>query len=129
VTTNAETLSNSARYTYANATGGQGFGLGPSEGPSNPAIAYTTTLCGKLQKVKNFALVLFGELKKLPAAKPNDPDGYPQGSPGHYSITAFDRAGSVRSFKSPAAEGVLRYKPRAQIRTDVCYGVHKSLRQ
>jgi hypothetical protein len=36
---------------------------------------YTTTLCGKWQEVKNFALVLFGELRKLPAAKPNDPDG------------------------------------------------------
>ena len=76
------TLSNRARYTYANTTGAKLLVSVHMNGSSDPTVDYTTTLFGKWQKDKALAYAIYGDLKAkppyglvtLPAAKPNDPD-------------------------------------------------------
>ena len=67
-TTNAETLSNNDRYTYANTTGARVLISIHMNGSSNPDTDYTTTLFGKWQKDKALAIAVFNRLKTLPAA-------------------------------------------------------------
>ena len=67
-TTDAETLSNSDRYAYANATGAKVLVSVHMNGSSNPATDYTTTLFGKWQKDKALAGTVFNSLSTLPAA-------------------------------------------------------------
>ena len=66
-TTNAETLSNNDRYTYANTTGARILVSIHMNGSSNPDTDYTTTLFGKCQKDKALATTVFNRLKTLPA--------------------------------------------------------------
>ena len=76
------TLSNRARYTYANTTGAKLLVSIHMNGSSDPSVDYTTTLFGKWQKDKALAYAIYGDLKAkpayglvtLPAAKPNDTD-------------------------------------------------------
>ena len=67
-TLNSETLSNSDRYTYANATGAKVLVSIHMNGSSNPATDYTTTLYGKWRKDKELAQTMFRSLSTLPAA-------------------------------------------------------------
>ncbi len=67
-TSNSETLSNSDRYTYANATGAKILVSIHMNGSSNTATDYTTTLYGKWRKDKDLAQTVFGSLSTLPAA-------------------------------------------------------------
>ena len=67
-TTNAETLSNNDRYTYANTTGARVLVSIHMNGSSNPDTDYTTTLFWKWQKDKGLANTVFNRLKTLPAA-------------------------------------------------------------
>jgi len=67
-TSNSETLSNSDRYTYANATGAKVLVSIHMNGSSNPATDYTTTLYGKWRKDKELAQTMFRSLSTLPAA-------------------------------------------------------------
>jgi N-acetylmuramoyl-L-alanine amidase len=67
-TTNAETLSNNDRYTYANSTGARILVSIHMNGSTNPATDYTTTLFGKWRKDKELAYEVFEGLSTLPAA-------------------------------------------------------------
>jgi N-acetylmuramoyl-L-alanine amidase len=67
-TSNAETLSNSDRYTYANTTGAKVLVSVHMNGASNATTDYTTTLFGKWRKDKELATTVFGSLSTLPAA-------------------------------------------------------------
>jgi N-acetylmuramoyl-L-alanine amidase len=67
-TTNSETLSNNARYTYANTTGARILVSIHMNGASNASSDYTTTLFGKWRKDKELANTIFGSLSTLPAA-------------------------------------------------------------
>ncbi|MGI8858607.1 MAG: N-acetylmuramoyl-L-alanine amidase family protein [Rubrobacteraceae bacterium] len=67
-TSNSETLSDSDRYTYANATGAKILVSIHMNGSSNTATDYTTTLYGKWRKDKDLAQTVFGSLSTLPAA-------------------------------------------------------------
>ena len=67
-TSDSETLSNSARYTYANTTGAKILVSIHMNGSTNAATDYTTTLFGKWQKDKAFAQTVFQSLSSLPAA-------------------------------------------------------------
>ena len=67
-TTDSETLSNSDRYAYANATGARALVSVHMNGSPNPATDYTTTLFGKWQKDKALAQTVFESLSTLPAA-------------------------------------------------------------
>jgi N-acetylmuramoyl-L-alanine amidase len=67
-TTNAETLSNNDRYTYANTTGAKILVSVHMNGSSNLATDYTTTLFGKWRKDKELAYAVFDSLSTLPAA-------------------------------------------------------------
>ena len=67
--TGDETLSNNARYTYANTTGAKVLVSVHMNGSSNAATDYTTTLFGKWQKDKALAQTVFRSLATLPAAE------------------------------------------------------------
>jgi N-acetylmuramoyl-L-alanine amidase len=67
-TTNGETLSNRARYTYANTTGAKILVSIHMNGSSNPNVDYTTTLYGKPRKDLKLAQKVFESLSNLPAA-------------------------------------------------------------
>jgi N-acetylmuramoyl-L-alanine amidase len=67
-TTNAKTLSNNDRYTYANTTGARVLVSIHMNGSSNASTDYTTTLFGKWRKDKDLANTVFGSLSTLPAA-------------------------------------------------------------
>src|SRR4028119_1459281 len=67
-TTNEETLSNTDRYAYANATGAEVLVSVHMNGSTNAATDYTTTLFGKWRKDKAFAQTVFKSLPTLPAA-------------------------------------------------------------
>jgi N-acetylmuramoyl-L-alanine amidase len=67
-TTNAKTLSNNDRYTYANTTGARVLVSIHMNGSSNASTDYTTTLFGKWRKDKDLANTVFGSLSALPAA-------------------------------------------------------------
>jgi N-acetylmuramoyl-L-alanine amidase len=67
-TTNAETLSNRDRYTYANTTGARILVSVHMNGSSDPTMDYTTTLFGKWRKDKELAYAVFNGLSALPAA-------------------------------------------------------------
>jgi N-acetylmuramoyl-L-alanine amidase len=67
-TTNAQTLSNNNRYTYANSTGARILVSIHMNGSSDPSQDYTTTLFGKWRKDKELAYAVFGGLSTLPAA-------------------------------------------------------------
>jgi N-acetylmuramoyl-L-alanine amidase len=68
-TTNAETLSNNDRYTYANTTGARILVSIHMNGSTNPTTDYTTTLFGKWRKDKELAYAVFEGLSTLPAAE------------------------------------------------------------
>ncbi len=67
-TTNEETLSNNARYTYANTTGAKVLVSIHMNGSTDAATDYTTTLYGKWRKDKALALTVFESLSTLPSA-------------------------------------------------------------
>ena len=67
--TGDETLSNSDRYTYANATGAKILVSIHMNGSTNPATDYTTVLYGKWRKDKDLAQTVFRSLSTLPAAE------------------------------------------------------------
>lgn len=67
-TSNSETLSNNARYTYANTTGAEVLVSVHMNGSANTSADYTTTLFGKWRKDKALANTVFGSLSTLPAA-------------------------------------------------------------
>jgi N-acetylmuramoyl-L-alanine amidase len=69
-TTNAETLSNSDRYTYANTTGAKVLVSIHMNGSTDPKVDYTTTLFGKWQKDKAFAYSIFGDNVNPPKINP-----------------------------------------------------------
>jgi N-acetylmuramoyl-L-alanine amidase len=67
-TSNAETLSNNDRYTYANTTGARVLVSVHMNGASNASTDYTTTLFGKWRKDKALANTVFDSLSTMPAA-------------------------------------------------------------
>ena len=67
-TSNAETLSNRDRYTYANTTGAKVLVSIHMNAASNTSTDYTTTLFGKWRKDKALATTVFDSLSTLPAA-------------------------------------------------------------
>ncbi|MDQ2671411.1 MAG: N-acetylmuramoyl-L-alanine amidase [Actinomycetota bacterium] len=67
-TSNSQTLSNNARYTYANTTGADVLVSIHMNGSTNGSTDYTTTLFGKWRKDKELANTIFGSLSTLPAA-------------------------------------------------------------
>ena len=67
-TTDFETLSNSDRAAYANATGARVLVSVHMNGSSNAGTDYTTTLFGKWQKDKALARTVFENLSALSAA-------------------------------------------------------------
>jgi N-acetylmuramoyl-L-alanine amidase len=67
-TSNSQTLSNNARYTYANTTGARVLISIHMNGSTSPSTDYTTTLFGKWRKDKELANTVFGSLSTLPAA-------------------------------------------------------------
>ena len=67
-TSDSETLSNKARYTYANTTGAEVLVSIHMNGSSDPNVDYTTTLYGKWRKDKALALTVFNSLSTLPSA-------------------------------------------------------------
>jgi N-acetylmuramoyl-L-alanine amidase len=69
-TSDSETLSNSARYTYANTTGAKVLISIHMNGSSDPNVDYTTTLFGKWQKDKAFAYSIFGDNVNPPKINP-----------------------------------------------------------
>jgi N-acetylmuramoyl-L-alanine amidase len=69
-TSDFETLSNSARYTYANTTGAKVLVSIHMNGSSDPNVDYTTTLFGKWQKDKAFAYSIFGDNVNPPKINP-----------------------------------------------------------
>jgi N-acetylmuramoyl-L-alanine amidase len=69
-TSDSETLSNSARYTYANTTGAKVLVSIHMNGSSDPNVDYTTTLFGKWQKDKAFAYSIFGDNVNPPKINP-----------------------------------------------------------
>jgi N-acetylmuramoyl-L-alanine amidase len=69
-TTNEETLSNSARYTYANTTGAKVLVSIHMNGSTDPKVDYTTTLFGKWQKDKAFTYSIFGDNVNPPKINP-----------------------------------------------------------
>ncbi len=66
-TSDSETLSNKARYTYANTTGAEVLVSIHMNGSSDPNVDYTTTLYGKWRKDKALALTVFNSLSTLPS--------------------------------------------------------------
>ena len=66
--TGDESLSNNARYAYANATGAEVLVSVHMNGSSDPGTDYTTTLFGKWRKDKELAYAVFDGLSALPAA-------------------------------------------------------------
>jgi N-acetylmuramoyl-L-alanine amidase len=69
-TSDSQTLSNSARYTYANTTGAKVLVSIHMNGSSDPNADYTTTLFGKWQKDKAFAYSIFGDNVNPPKINP-----------------------------------------------------------
>jgi N-acetylmuramoyl-L-alanine amidase len=67
-TSNSQTLSNNARYTYANTTGARVLISIHMNGSTSPSTDYTTTLFGKWRKDKELANTVCGSLSTLPAA-------------------------------------------------------------
>ena len=67
-TSNAETLSNRDRYTYANTTGAKVLVSIHMNAASNSSTDYTTTLFGKWRKDKALATTVFDSLSTLPPA-------------------------------------------------------------
>ena len=65
-TSNAETLSNRDRYTYANTTGAKVLVSIHMNAASNSSTDYTTTLFGKWRKDKALATTVFDSLSTLP---------------------------------------------------------------
>jgi N-acetylmuramoyl-L-alanine amidase len=74
-TSNSQTLSNNARYTYANTTGADVLVSIHMNGSTNGSTDYTTTLFGKWRKDKELANTIFGSLSTLPAASGTGPIG------------------------------------------------------
>jgi N-acetylmuramoyl-L-alanine amidase len=73
-TSNSQTLSNNARYTYANTTGADVLVSIHMNGSTNGSTDYTT-LFGKWRKDKELANTIFGSLSTLPAASGTGPIG------------------------------------------------------
>jgi N-acetylmuramoyl-L-alanine amidase len=100
-TTNAETLSNNDRYTYANTTGAKILVSIHMNGSTDPKVDYTTTLFGKWQKDKALAYSIFGDNVNPPKVNPP--------TYGLRTLLAVNGTGSYIATKTPYsyASGVL----------------------
>jgi N-acetylmuramoyl-L-alanine amidase len=74
-TSNSQTLSNNARYTYANTTGADVLVSIHMNGSTNGSTDYTRTLFGKWRKDKELSNTIFGSLSTLSAASGTGPIG------------------------------------------------------